>query len=390
MRLALEPDPQDPTRVIVIPNVQESQSGNLSAGVGYSSVSGIFGTIGFQEQNLGGNNQKLSFNGSLGTRQALFDINFTNPWIDGDPNRTSFSTSVFSSIEAPLPFINGPITDNLPNGNQILAARYGGQVIWARPLTDDIYKKSEWSAYWGFQGQAVTTQDFDGQCFNQDQFGNALTASGGCQDVLTGLPVGVSRDTRNDPQAATSGSLYRLGNTFYFPAMGNGVLFNRVSGNFAWYLPSQLVRWTEGCQKANPNAKECPQTFAFNVQAGWATGNVPPYEALCIGGVNTIRGYQECGVASGGAYLFGTAEYRFPFPWISDWVSGAVFLDAGSDLGSGGAVIGTPGLARGKPGAGLGYGIGVRINTPVGPVRLDYAQNTDNGNQLGFAIGQKF
>jgi len=52
-----------------------------------------------------------------------------------------------------------------------------------------------------------------------------------------------------------------------------------------------------------------------------------------------------------------------------------IFADAGSDLNSGQSVLGDPAGARGKDGRGLGYGLGVRIPSPLGPVRLEYAWN---------------
>ncbi len=47
-------------------------------------------------------------------------------------------------------------------------------------------------------------------------------------------------------------------------------------------------------------------------------------------------------------------------------VSGSLFADYGSDLGSGRSVAGDPAGARGKPGSGYGGGAGVRLDTPVG------------------------
>ena len=67
-----------------------------------------------------------------------------------------------------------------------------------------------------------------------------------------------------------------------------------------------------------------------------------------------------------------------------------LFVDAGSNLGTQDNVPGSPGLIRGKPGEGVGYGIGIRVKTPIGPVRLDYGLNSDGGERFHFGFGERF
>lgn len=62
----------------------------------------------------------------------------------------------------------------------------------------------------------------------------------------------------------------------------------------------------------------------------------------------------------------------------------------GSNLGTQSNVPGTPGIVRGKPGVGFGYGVGLRVKTPIGPVRLDYGINDDGDNSFHFGFGQRF
>jgi len=45
----------------------------------------LFGTVSYQQQNLGGNNQNLGAELQIGQRELLFDVRFTDPWIAGDP-----------------------------------------------------------------------------------------------------------------------------------------------------------------------------------------------------------------------------------------------------------------------------------------------------------------
>lgn len=66
---------------------------------------------------------------------------------------------------------------------------------------------------------------------------------------------------------------------------------------------------------------------------------------------------------------------------------GTLFLDYGSDLDSGVQVLGDPAGARGKPGSGYGFGAGIRVDTPVGPLRIEYAYNDSGKRRFHLGIG---
>lgn len=78
----------------------------------------------------------------------------------------------------------------------------------------------------------------------------------------------------------------------------------------------------------------------------------------------------------------GTAEVRVP---LVAPLHGTLFLDYGTDLDSGASVIGDPAGARGKMGNGFGFGGGVRVDSPLGPLRLEYAWN--DRRQTRFHVG---
>ncbi len=52
-----------------------------------------------------------------------------------------------------------------------------------------------------------------------------------------------------------------------------------------------------------------------------------------------------------------------------------------------GNAAGDPAGARGKPGSGYGYGAGVRVDSPVGPLRLEYAFNEQGFRRFHLGIG---
>lgn len=387
VRLSLQPSETDPRKVVVVANVAEKNAGSIFASAGISSASGLFGSVGYQQQNFGGNNQKLSAEVQVGQRELLFDLSFTDPWIGGDPFRTSYTINLFRRRTISLIFDGGEPEVNLPNGDTPRILRSGGFISFTRPLSRNVFQRSEWTASLGLQYQRVSIRDRDGKLSPLDELGNNLSFSGTGRDDLLALQLGVVQDRRNDPARPTSGSFLRLGTEQSIPLGSGNILFNRLRGNYSFYLPVQLLRITKGCRVVKPKPSDCPQTFAFNVQAGNYVGDLPPYEAFPLGGANSVRGYDEGDLAAVRSFVQGTIEYRFP---VISIFSGALFVDGAYGFGSQGLVPGNPGGIRGKPGSGYGYGVGVRVQSPLGPIRVDFGINDQGDTRINFGIGERF
>ncbi|MGF1934851.1 MAG: BamA/TamA family outer membrane protein [Nostoc sp. ChiQUE02] len=403
VNVSLDPG-TDPSKVDVVVNVAERSSGSIAAGAGISSASGLFGTVSYQQQNLNGRNQKLGAEVQVGERELLFDLRFTDPWIAGDPYRTSYTTNLFrrSSISLIFDGKDQDIRTFDPNPNNInnedsqdrpRILRLGGGVTFTRPLSANPYKTSVWTASAGIQYQRVSARDADGNLrptgglFNDDgipidENGNPtsngqpitipLTESPGGQDDLLLLQVGLQRDLRNNPLQPTSGSYLRFGVDQSVPIGLGNIFLTRLRGSYSRYLPVQLISLSKGAQ-----------TLAFNLQAGTVLGDLPPYEAFTLGGSNSVRGYEEGALSSGRSYVQASVEYRFP---VFSVVSGALFFDLGSDLGTSTRAA----EVLNKNGSGFGYGLGVRVQSPLGPIRIDYGINDDGDSRINFGIGERF
>jgi outer membrane protein insertion porin family len=381
VRLSFAPG-SDPRKVDVVVDVIEGNTGSLAAGAGISSASGLFGSVSYQERNLGGNNQTLAAELQVGVRALLFDVRFTDPWIAGDPFRTSYTVNAFRRRSISLIFDGGENEVELPNGDRPRVLRTGGGINFTRPLSDNPYEDAEWTASAGFQYQRVSIRDDDGDISPEDELGNDLSFSGDGTDDLFTLQAAAVRDRRNSRLQPTSGSFLRLGVEQSIPIGSGSIFFNRVRGSYSYYLPVDFTNFVDFEDPAQDT-----ETLALNLQGGAVFGDLPPYEAFSLGGVNSVRGYDEGDVGAGRYFVQATAEYRFP---VFSFISGALFVDFASDLGSGDDVPGEPAEVRDKPGTGFGYGIGVRVQSPLGPIRVDYGFNDEGDSRLHFGIGERF
>lgn len=380
LNISLNPG-QDPRKVNVVVNVTERNTGSFAAGIGISSASGFFGTASFQEQNLGGNNQRLNAEVQIGERDLLFDLSFTDPWIGGDPHRTSYTVNAFGRQSRSLVFEGNDDDIRLPNGDRPRVRRFGGGITFGRPLDNG------WRASVGLQYQRVSIVDLDGDLEPISEFGTPLSFSDSGEDDLFTAEFIASQDRRNNPLQPTSGSFLRLSTEQSIP-IGNGSIFlNRLRASYSYFIPLRFITFSEGCQQEDASSEDCPQTLAFNVQGGTIIGDLPPYEAFSLGGTDSVRGYDAGELASGRSFLQATVEYRFP---VFSIVSGALFADFGTDLGTSDDIPGDPSEILDKPGTGFGYGVGVRVQSPLGNIRVDYALNDEGESRIHFGIGERF
>jgi outer membrane protein insertion porin family len=115
---------------------------------------------------------------------------------------------------------------------------------------------------------------------------------------------------------------------------------------------------------------------------------IPPYEAFCLGGGNSVRGYANCDLGVGKSFGEFTIEYRFP---IFSIISGEIFFDVGTTFGTQADIPGNPGGLLGKKGEGFSPGLGLIVTTPVGPLRLEVATEDFTSEwRFNLGVGWKF
>ncbi|PKL80429.1 MAG: hypothetical protein CVV27_00405 [Candidatus Melainabacteria bacterium HGW-Melainabacteria-1] len=374
-----KPGEKDPNDWIIVVEVKEKPTGSVNMGAGFNNRDGLVGTFQVMKDNLMGEGRRLAVDLQLGLdvfsifsqastftqaqRTLLGRIDFYDPWMF--EGRTSFGTSVFSE-RIPLFFGSGAQNIfNLPSGNGIIQSRVGTALSFGRPLFGDL--TSPWRGSLSVRAEQVGVSDLNRNPLRELSVSNRFSAT----DVFFSVGGSLSYDTRDiiiDPRSGWYGLVSAE------PVWGDSS-YLRFSGNLSTYIG--LTDWL---------------TLAIGTRGGTYLGQNPPYEQFYSNGFNVIRGWPENGFLFGKHFAIASAELRFP---IVNPISGVVFADVGEFF---------PVLeARLDQNQGLpfkyGVGLGIRLNTPMGPLRLDYGirdfsklgfNTIFDAGQLHFSIGQKF
>ena len=198
----------------------------------------------------------------------------------------------------------------------------------------------------------------------------------------------VTYNNLNNPRNPTSGDYLNIGSEQFISLGDNSPTFNRARVSYSRFYPVNWLKLHKGCRPTPGEKFDCAQSIGLQVKMGTIVGELPPYEAFCLGGTSSVRGWSSCDLGVARNYGEATAEYRFP---IWRLISGALFFDAGSAFGSQSNVPGKPGKLLEKPGSGFSVGPGVIVNTPVGPIRIEAASQDFSGNwRYNIGVGWKF
>jgi len=341
-----EPVPQEANREDLKVRVKEAKTGSFSFGGGFSSVDRLVGLVELEQRNFDWKNvpqftgagQDLKLRAEVGTVRRYFDISFTEPWIFGRP--LSFGIDAYNrtrlrSRNLGLAFEEERRGAGLRLGKEFADVLLMGlnYQLYRTEISDVVAEASaDLKAEEGRNHVSVvgTSQAFDKR-------NNRLDPSQGyylftSEDLAGGLFAG-DKD------------FYRLqaGASHYLTHFDRFVLESRVRGGI--------------------------------VDAYGDSDEVPIFERFFGGGSGTIRGFRERRVGpvdpssndpiGGEATFLATIEEVMTI--IKDErgrpiIKGSVFFDVGNvwrrvkDFGE-----------SYKAGA----GVGARVNTPIGPVRLD-------------------
>lgn len=367
---------EDPTGVVIVYDIQERRFPSVSVGAGNNEDIGLYGKVGYLDANIGGLNDRLGVGVQFSKKDVQFDGQFTSPYRRGEPNRLGYSVRAFRTRDLSRTF-----TDRvkLPNGSRAREGRFGGGAAVLRSFGD-------WDGALGLNYTRISLRDGNYNVARVDRLGNPLSVSGTGIDDLFTVSFAISRDRRDRRSNPTQGYILSLSTAQALPIGLGKISSNRLLANYIQYVPVTLI--------GQGRATDLPEMVAFNLQAGTTLGTFPPADAFDLGGVNSVRGYDTGKVASGRSYGLASVEYRFPLlqyrRGIVRALGGVLFADFASDFGTGKTVLGEPGVVRRKPGSGFGYGVGLRLNTPLGLFRGDLGISNRGEVRFELTTGQRF
>ena len=361
------PGEQDPNNVIIEIDVLEHKTGTITLGAGYSKSDGLMGIVEFGEDNLRGTGDKFKVHWEIGGKKKYknYQISYLKPWIDS--KGTSLGFSFFNREDE--------YTDYNEDGSEV--AEYnkksrGFNISFGRQTGEytrdyltlesrkDTYKwDDDDSSGFRYDKNAGKGTNWDNGSYNFAS-DNYVKNNFGRINSVTWQKVYDSRDNIYEP---TRGR--RISYTTQWAGHGLG-------GDFDFYKFTAEARMYKKLGAKN--------VLAFRARGGFIQGDAPYSQLFTLGGADSLRGYEDDQFRGKKMYN-ATLEFRFP---IVKKVSGVLFTDIGDAWDA-------PNVTwyNSKKTFNYGVGAGVRITTPIGPVKLDYGVGKHK-NKFHFSFGTQF
>ncbi len=371
--------PVGPGREGLTINVVEKRTGTVTAGVGYSDRAQLIGFAEIVESNFRGTGEAVSLRGETGgvAGRSSIELGFNEPYLDR--KRTALNVQLYDKVvyrfSNDLSSSFGVAGNTIGTDRRYNEQRIGTTIQVSRPFKD-IYR-----AALSVRAENVIT----------DRLALPIQDVGIIQNgpiyVLGGSLIRNTRDLDLDP---VSGGFQTLNLSIGHADLKPPALTTNsfVPGNFgnanfskAFFEARQYFSLSGPRRKPNQDKT----SIALRAQFGTATGTLPFFEQFFVGGGDNLRGYNDD--RFWGKYLFlGSAEFRQP---LAPKFKGVIFVDVGDAWGGSYQNINLLGFQQGPFRPHVGVGLGIRVVTPIGPLRLDYGIG-DEGGRTHFAIGPTF
>ena len=360
--------PGDPEGIDLILLIDEDRTAELQGGVAYGSETGFLGTLSLKDSNWRGKSQEFGFTFEKSNKNYTgFALDFYDPWIK-DTDRVSWGWGAYKTNY-------GDEDSELFHEIDTVGFRVNiGKGLW-KDFRLSIGTKVEYIKEKHQDGRL--RQANNGKWYYKDSK-NKWHEIEGVDDKywLWSIYPYISYDTRNNYLNPTSG----LYGKFQIEVGHAG---GYKAGNFG-NVTLELRAYHKGLFKKN--------TFAYKVVGGIASNSTKESQKFWVGGGNSLRGY-DGGFFRGSQKLVATIENRTQ---INDIIGFVVFADAGRAWKQNGR---DPSYTRDNShfghNIGTTAGVGIRLNTPIGPLRFDFGwpvgnKMDDDGMKFYFNMGQSF
>lgn len=393
----LRPGNENPLRdVILVIQVKEAKTGRAAFALGWSSLDDLVVMLSAEEKNLRGQGERASVSLEIGGRES-YELSFSDPYLDS--RGTTFEINLYDS-ERRRQFVGGAAISTADN--EFDERRTGGDFTVVRPISDRR------SVSFTMRSVEVSSSALQGTAFISPGVGTVGTSQvdrvpGGETDNpvpsnpdlnpdnpepgdislpievaaplhpggrVNSLKLGVIDDTRDVRSNPRSGTLTSLTYEQAGALLGGGTEFGKVAVDYRRYFPLG------------------EDVVAVRLMGGTTFGSPPLFESFSVGGANTLRGY-EPDRWRGESLLLGNLEYRRA---INKSLTAVGFVDIGDAYGGTFRTV-VPGFEIEASDQNfephVGVGAGLRVVTPIGPIRLDMGFG-EEGSQAHFSFGHTF
>ena len=334
--------PQRDGTIDLLIRLEESRARDISLTVGYGQWEQGFAKVTITDRNFFGTLNRAFITGLASFRTLGVSGGITDPFFLGSESEGTLTAYVLRR-ETPA----------------YRSTFYGGGFTLIR--THDATNTTGWRAGFSWRASEGTTL-----------FGNEDPGDADIDYRLGELTFGQTWDRRNDPINPKSGFFLSWDAALASKAFAGDLSFGRVEGQATFYLPLMAIE---------PSRPFVP-FVVLNHRAGIIlpygdTGQVPVQERFFLGGPESIRSFQldgmpprsENGVPTGGQLsLLVNAEIQIP---VFGPLYGVGFIDAGN--------LSTTASTFDWDETRIAAGIGARLYTPIGAVRVDYGYNLIRG-----------
>lgn len=352
--------------VIIEIDVIEQKTGIVTVGAGYSDADGTVGIIELCDTNFRGTGDKVNLHWEFGGAGdgKNYTLSYTRPWIND--NGDSLGASIFNRIYE--------YDDYDANGDKVAEydkRRKGWNLTWGH--VSDEYRTN----YFNFESSKESYDDHDG--FETGEVMDKYLAKNNITDYHDSDWYKAIMDNFGTTNSFTFTHVFDNRDNYFNASKGRRISFaaqwggHGLGGDYDFYKFTAEGRF----YKALGNG----HILALRLMGGYIDGDVSYGNLFDLGGSDTLRGYEDDQFKGKKMYA-ATLEYRFP---IAKKVQGVLFTDAGS----------TWGIDEGKipwytddDSLNWSVGVGIRLQTPIGPIRLDYGHG--DRNKFNFSFGTQF
>ena len=367
---------REPNGVEVEISVVEMNTGTFGIGAGYSNADGFVGMVSIGDKNFRGIGDKINLRWEFGGEDNKnYDFSYTRPWLDDKETSATINLYDITNEYADYNIDGDEIAryDKKRRGQEITFSRRTHNEFVSNYITiknrDDIYK-GEADGY-----ENDPNQYYEDQFYKKNDDGT-ITKSDKYEDWMPKTAAERRKENFGVTRSITFGRVYDSRDNIYDPHEGKRIGYSvewagGMGGDF------DFTKWTADWRYYFRAGGE--SVWALNLGAGYASGDMPLSQRFTMGGSDTLRGYED-DQFRGNSMLKATLEYRFP---IVKKVQGVLFTDNGYAWDKRHEDEFDMGLLKNS------YGVGLRINSPLGPVKLDYGYGEDGG-KFHFSFGGQF